>query len=136
MTHLEALEEVIKYQKEKLAVQEAEIFALKAEVQKAKAEPKIDYLSYLEKQKNCQHEFEQSKLTSFLFTSRKCKKCDYSEPNNFTNINPWQPQPFIGGGPIVSNPNLYPNCHPQQHQYAQGNQGNFGLLTEERRNRG
>lgn len=124
MSHLEALEEVIKYQKEKLAIQEAKILQLEAEVLMAKSEPKIDYLSYLEKQKNCQHEWEQNGFQNFFWlNSRKCKKCDYREP--LAQIN-GQTSTSSGIITLTSNP---------QQQLMVAN-GNLCQVPEERRNRG
>lgn len=136
MTHLEALEEVIKYQKEKLAIQEAKILTLEAEVLKAKAEPKYDYLSYLEKQRNCQHEFESRQgFTLSGWYNRKCKKCDYVEPMAQTNG-------IMSGGVLnIPNSGQWSLITDQlvRSGYAQTQNiynSNYAGIPEERRNRG
>lgn len=127
MSHIEALEEVIKYQKEKIGILEKEISELKLKA----ASPQIEQTAYLEKQKNCQHEYAQMSqsggLSGYLLAST-CTKCGYYRSTSQINS-----QPFIGGG---SNQYSGPLLTSGYADFQPVNQQNRQIIPESERNRG
>ena len=111
MDHIEALQEIIKYQKEKIE-------RLETELAKEKTKSHLDFSKYFQQQNsipaigghisisNCAHEFPQ--IWNGI-GHPPCKKCNYT-PNGYTFT-----------------------C--QQQQYM-GQQGNMGILPENQRNSG